>query len=363
MFLRSFTAFCYGIGIAQVLGGGGGVHKDNHSHLMGNDACLPDERLLGKFHWQGKRNVSTFKSYFFLNNHFGRTGNNFLQIKNALTFAMCCGAVLEVVQHALFPKMQTQFNFSGIKSTSLVQGSETVLGCEGHFIGGKHFFYTANIPIKLNTCTIDFVPVLKWALMNNTLPHGCRSNDGPKCPEAFDNDETLVVHIRSGDIFGDNPHHSYRQPPVAFYLKIFEQRQWTKIILITSLEEESLLNPVWKYFRNATTRSKHHFLANISFVFQSSENFGLDLGQLLCARNLVPAFGTMGMIVEWVAPFLKHVYTFERCNQQKIPTASCTSFTMEGYEMGHGYKWTGSPAQRDEMINFSINDISISSGF
>jgi len=54
----------------------------------------------------------------------------------------------------------------------------------------------------------------------------------------FDED-TLVIHIRSGDIFIDNPHRLYVQNPLWYYEEII--KDYSKVILVT---EKDSNNPV-----------------------------------------------------------------------------------------------------------------------
>lgn len=59
-------------------------------------------------------------------------------------------------------------------------------------------------------------------------------------PVSTIDDNTLVIHIRSGDIFNDGAHGFYLQPPYSFYKKIITENNYTKIHIIT---EADLRNP------------------------------------------------------------------------------------------------------------------------
>lgn len=58
-------------------------------------------------------------------------------------------------------------------------------------------------------------------------------------------EDILLVHIRNGDIFCNNPHPSYIQPPLSYYLKIFENekiKDYNKVWVLCSGEKP--YNPV-----------------------------------------------------------------------------------------------------------------------
>jgi len=83
--------------------------------------------------------------------------------------------------------------------------------------------------------------------------------------------DTLVIHIRTGDIFHDGWHSMYNQNPLSFYLKISEL--FEKVLVISGPDEN---NPVLNILKN---------IDNKKFSFQSS-NFIEDFNYLLNAKNL-----------------------------------------------------------------------------
>ena len=82
-------------------------------------------------------------------------------------------------------------------------------------------------------------------------------------------DDTLVLHIRTGDIFYGDWHSLYNQNPLSYYLKISEN--FKKVLVISGKENN---NPVLKLLSNYK-----------KFSFQSS-NFIDDFNVLLNAKNL-----------------------------------------------------------------------------
>ena len=81
-------------------------------------------------------------------------------------------------------------------------------------------------------------------------------------------EDTLVVHIRTGDIFYDNWHSLYNQNPLSYYLKISEN--FNRVLVISGKEDN---NPVIKLLSDYK-----------KFSFQSS-SFTDDFNVLLNAKT------------------------------------------------------------------------------
>ena len=82
-------------------------------------------------------------------------------------------------------------------------------------------------------------------------------------------DDTLVIHIRTGDIFYNDWHSLYSQNPLNFYLKISED--YDKVLIVSGTEKN---NPLFEKLKK-----------NDKFRFQS-ETFIEDFNTLLNAKNL-----------------------------------------------------------------------------
>lgn len=81
--------------------------------------------------------------------------------------------------------------------------------------------------------------------------------------------DTLVIHVRTGDIFNNDWHSLYSQNPLGYYLKISEN--YEKVLIISG---KNLNNPVLKLLQKYE-----------KFSFQSS-SFTDDFNVLLNAKNL-----------------------------------------------------------------------------
>ena len=59
-------------------------------------------------------------------------------------------------------------------------------------------------------------------------------------------DDTLVLHMRSGDIFANCPHPQYIPPPLSFYKEIIEATNYKNIIIATENGRNPCLKPLQK---------------------------------------------------------------------------------------------------------------------
>ena len=53
------------------------------------------------------------------------------------------------------------------------------------------------------------------------------------------NNNDIVIHIRSGDIFSNKPDSFYLPPPLSFYVNILKNKKFDKIILVS--EDKKIL--------------------------------------------------------------------------------------------------------------------------
>lgn len=93
-------------------------------------------------------------------------------------------------------------------------------------------------------------------------------------------DETLVIHIRSGDSFRPNPHPNFWQPPLAYYQKIFQEGGYSKILVITEADKS----------RNPCIAALQAWQPEITRVHSGALEG--DIAMLCGARHLVIGIGS-----------------------------------------------------------------------
>jgi len=143
---------------------------------------------------------------------FGRLGNNIQQISNAIYYFK-----------------NNEYNFY-CKNHHLIKEFELKFGKDVD-ISNRFFFYEKHNKdfecdeIELNKSRRNIC--LKYIKPNLKIP------EYKKIP-----DDTLVIHVRGGDIFIDNPASTYVQNPLSYYTKIIED--FDKVIVIA----EDFRNPI-----------------------------------------------------------------------------------------------------------------------
>lgn len=236
---------------------------------------------------------------------------------------------------------------------------------------------------------------------------------GQRCPAELSHPASLVMHVRSGDIFtawrdgnrtsthaGFNSEMSSRgQPPLSFYLRAIahareehhaEQTQThhhhhsagsahevatsppssdaavagggadahhPALVLVTSPDKAS---PVVRAFE---LLASHQALRTATMRISASGDFQTDLRLLLCARNIALATSTLSELV-YDSPHLRNAYIFDRssCSARNLSMSPCehapTARTPwqrwclrpEEVYTPTGGKWYNNDAQQLEMV-------------
>lgn len=111
--------------------------------------------------------------------------------------------------------------------------------------------------------------------------------------KSFD-DDTLVIHIRSGDIFAHehNPPHDYVPNPLCYYLNLIEE--YDKIIVVTEPDNHNPIIDELKKIEKVTIQSK---------------SVGEDFATLMRAKNLASSgTGTFAVAAALCSSNLKNFY-------------------------------------------------------
>ena len=100
----------------------------------------------------------------------------------------------------------------------------------------------------------------------------------------------IYIHFRGGDIFANNPHKAYVQPPLSYYKNII--KDYNKTILVCEDKKNPCINELLKQ-------------ENIEYTSNTLEK---DLSILSNVSNLVIGFGTFGFLLYLMNPRLKNLY-------------------------------------------------------
>ena len=135
---------------------------------------------------------------------------------------------------------------------------------------------------------------------------------------------SLVIHIRSGDVFNIS-HSSYSQPPCKFYIEAIKMKNWSNVYLIAENDYNPCVNIVKPY----TTSYK-------------KQSWEIDLAHLLYAENLVVSHGTIWIAVSFLSKNLKTLYMCDHPERQIKDHMNCIpSNSFRKYMVG----WSHSKRQ------------------
>lgn len=157
--------------------------------------------------------------------------------------------------------------------------------------------------------------------------------------------ETLFIHIRSGDIFSTDIHPAYVQPPYSFYKYIIDNNTFSQVVIVTA----DLQNPCTK-----------KLLDNYpDIILLHSDNQLDDVSILMQARHFVCGFGTFGYTIAFLNNNLQNIYIPDYCCRffdQSITQFKVNKLTLNNYiKIG---EWKASEEQLKIMLNYSMSNIS-----
>jgi len=251
-----------------------------------------------------------------INFWFGRLGNNIQQLSNAI-----------------FYSQNNNVNFSSpmhpfIKCFSIINGKEDDFS-------SRFFFY--------NGSQKDFE--CDEELLNKARRDICLKYITPNLNISFEkpfSDDTLVIHLRSGDVFISNPPSTYTQNPLSFYKKII--KNFKKIIIVSEDNKHPLLQELLKE-------------ENVSY---QSSSISDDFSTLIRAKHLATSgVGTFSIAAALCSINLKKLYCSDIfCNEHLNPTMLLNSdIEVEMYNISNYIKigdWKNTVEQRKIMLEHEI---------
>lgn len=165
--------------------------------------------------------------------------------------------------------------------------------------------------------------------------------------------EALVIHLRSGDVFWNEPHRDYGQPPFAFYELVVKSKKWEKIILVSEDQE----NPCFALITDLCDR------LNLQ-IEVTGRSLDEALDAIANASALVMSRGTFVASILWLVPAARHIFTFGLDNLPPFPIEN-TSITQvidaEGRyesEVLNG-NWRNNRDQRALMVSYPMSSLRV----
>jgi hypothetical protein len=142
---------------------------------------------------------------------------------------------------------------------------------------------------------------------------------------AISGDNTLVLHLREGDIFPPGYEstkiHSpnYGQPPLSYYLQAINFKPWNDIVVVT---QPGNVGPIHAALRVINGTRIGEFRLQMSSWYD-------DLRTCMCAQNLVTSFSTL---TETVFPygFSKRMFSYQ-CQRDPLGLKEYYKIAVENY--------------------------------
>jgi hypothetical protein len=242
---------------------------------------------------------------------YGRLGNNLTQLVNAIYFAKQNKHIF-ICNNVKYPKHALDMLevYDGL--LEYIDNKPTL---QSPFI--KNFTLSfADKPFSDTMSTISSLPILSDFFYDNnniTVPNTVVSNGerrtilkkyilpnfNYKKDETLTKD-TLVIHIRSGDIFNSGTHSFYVQPPFSFYYKVITENNYTNILIITEKDRRNpTIQMILDNFDNVSIKDSkleediNIILSAENFVCNSQGTFGFYLALMSCnIKNLFISYFT-----------------------------------------------------------------------
>lgn len=242
-----------------------------------------------------------------LSSWYGRFGNNIVQLSNACNYALENNYYFESPYHNLIKPITINKH---IMSNNIF--------CDYFFHGFDQYNHNRHNIIQ--------------EYIKSNLQHIHKID--------LDN-ETLVIHIRSGDIFSDNPNPKYIQNPLSYFVSIIDR--FKKTIVVCENDKNPIIN----------------ILSSIKSVTIRSGTLIEDLSIMLSARNLcLSGVGTFGPICAMLSDSIKNLFITNIVNidnQWIFNSNICiynTHIDLSKYILPNS--WKNNSIQRSLMMNYQI---------
>lgn len=153
----------------------------------------------------------------------------------------------------------------------------------------------------------------------------------------INDDKIIYIHFRGGDIFSNNPHKAYVQPPLSYYKNIINN--YDNTILVCEDKKNPCINEILK-------QEKTQYISN---------TLEKDLSILSNASNLVIGFGTFGFLLYLMNPKLKDLYVPDFFVNELPKGSWGNDIELHIIELPHYIKvgeWKNNTEQRKLMLEY-----------
>jgi hypothetical protein len=217
----------------------------------------------------------------YIENWYGRLGNNIIQLHNAILTGLYYNKDIVIKPHYFFRNTKNIV----IESNSKNQHGVTNL---------TNYFYRSQLNSKIFS-------------MNNELAlkilRDCFIIKGDTLTPL--NDDEVVIHIRSGDIFKNDINIEYYQPPLSWYIRLITEKNFSKIYLISENRANPCLNKLLSLFPE-------------KIFYNDNNKLDDDIKLLLAAKHVISSNGTFVPQLLLFSSYIQNVYTYENKDYARL---------------------------------------------
>lgn len=98
-------------------------------------------------------------------------------------------------------------------------------------------------------------------------------------------EDVLLIHIRSGDLFVGIPHPAYIPPPLSYYIKQINKYNYKKIIIVSEDKRNPVVNKLLELYENAIY-NKNNLIGDIKLIL-SAQNILYSIGSFIPSLMLI----------------------------------------------------------------------------
>ena len=205
------------------------------------------------------------------NSLFGKLGNNIKQLSNIIDIAIAYkhNIKINVKKLAFFDLSVIEKYFNKYNNSEIITDK-------------YNFFYQNKLPFSndiYNENIEERNKILQKAFLIKNI-NKLNEND-------------IVIHIRSGDIFSSNPHPLYVPPPLSYYIKEINKHKYEKIHIICEDTKNPVVNELLKLYKNA--------------VYEKN-TLEKDIRIILGATNIIFSVGTFVPSLMLLSNNIKYLY-------------------------------------------------------
>jgi hypothetical protein len=225
-----------------------------------------------------------FKKDIYILYWFGLLANNIIQLAHAVYLSKKFGFIIHVPPHE-FLTVEEKYALHAIKPKEFQQNPYFPSTSAATFL---------DLQTKPNKSIGSILPLVRQLFWRfDVLPFSpdikayrkvLREDILPIIPHHDDTlikDDTLVIHIRTGEIFQMDINRTMIQPPVSFYSELIDKCNFKDIVIVTQDD-----------FRNPCINQLEKLFPDIKIQTSTLVN---DISTILSARNLVIANSTFSL--------------------------------------------------------------------